>query len=90
VSAFRSGATRANFEKMAGSVFTVSGVTVPFNRLTVLPDELVAAVLPSKIASTVLMAKKQDNGLKAASLLNGLEEGEQLKVLELLTDSASV
>lgn len=89
VSSFRSGMTRSRFEKMAGEVMSVAGVNVPFNQLTVLPNELVAAVLPTKVASVVLAAKAMPDGVKAAGHLAQLDEAQQLQVLEFLTESAS-
>lgn len=89
VAAFRSGMRAEDFEKLAGTVVPVAGVTVPFNQLTTLPDEFVAAVLPAKLASVTLQAKAQENGLKAAGILGALSETEQLPILELLTETAS-
>lgn len=88
VASFRSGMTRENFEKMAGSVVPVAGVTVPFNQLQLLQDAAVAAMLPQKIAAVVFQAKGAPSGLKAAATLGALDEAEQLLVLELLTESA--
>ena len=87
VASFRSGMTREAFEKLAGTVVPVAGVSVPFNQLTLLPDALVAAVLPEKVAAAVLHAKTQPDGLKAAGVINALPEEGQLQILELLTEN---
>ena len=88
VTAFRSGMTRDQLNKLAGEYTTIAGVQVPFNQLTTVPDELVAAVLPLKVASCVVSAKNAYDGVKAAAVLGTLEETEQLMVLELLADRA--
>lgn len=88
--AFRSGIFRETLDKIAGSVVTIAGVQVPFNALTTLPDRMVVALLPRKSAALVLAAKGQSDGLKAASVIGSLEEREQVELLGLLTDVASV
>jgi len=85
--AFRSGISKAAFEKLASAYTEVAGVTLPYNQLQALPDNLVAAVLPIKTASAVISAKTVDCGVKAASIIAELPENAQLELLQLLKDS---
>ncbi|TXH09832.1 MAG: hypothetical protein E6R03_16115 [Hyphomicrobiaceae bacterium] len=87
--AFRSGISKAAFEKLASAYTEVAGITIPYTQLQALPDNLVAAVLPLKVAGVVFSARAVDSGVKAASIIAELPEDDQLKILQLLTNSYS-